>query len=51
MNSNEFPNDMSSMFDSCMNLEKIDLNKFDRSKVINMNSMFYFCQELVNRFK
>ena len=38
--------DMSHMFDSCVNLKSLNLSGWDTSKVENMNGMFYGCRSL-----
>ena len=37
---------MENMFSFCDNLKKVDLSKFDLTKVKNMNQMFYLCFNL-----
>ena len=34
------------MFKDCSSLKKLNLNNFNTSNVINMNSMFYGCSSL-----
>ena len=47
---------MKKMFESCSNLESLDLSNFDTSNVTNMEDMFYKCNILkqikgINNFK
>ena len=37
---------MSNMFSNCSSLQSLDLSNWDVSKVTNVGSMFYYCNEL-----